>query len=251
MASAAAAAAAAENNDGVGKGTLTLTDSVKRELYNETPPIDNDGDVAPSSAKKRKTINYDNTEDDDWVNVGRLGFYLETRRTGAAPEFDNDLIQELTSHSGKMLSLQPFDDSYNPSAIRVKIPGRSFDTIWKYGGDVFLTKFLTWSSQRTRCKVSLPSSIEVLDDPKRKCCVLIPIDIDFYLHKEINLLEHPGKNVKRQVKQLIHYMRGGTQPNPARYQWPIVRDEIVEECERNADVMDRLMKKKTAKDWWK
>jgi hypothetical protein len=73
----------------------------------------------------------------------------------------------------------------------------------------------------------------------------------FYIHKEMNLLDEPGKNVKRQVKQLIHYMRGGMQPNPARYQWPIVREEFAEDCERNADVMDRLMKKKTAKDWWK
>jgi len=31
---------------------------------------------------------------------------------------------------------------------------------------------------------------------------------------------------------------------------PLVREEI-DECERNANVMDRLMKKKTAKDWWK
>ena len=58
-------------------------------------------------------------------------------------------------------------------------------------------------------------------------------------------------NVKRQVKQLINYMRGGSQPNPAKYEWPIVREEIVNECERNANIMDRLMKKKTAKDWWK
>jgi hypothetical protein len=46
-------------------------------------------------------------------------------------------------------------------------------------------------------------------------------------------------------------MRGGSQPNPAKYEWPIVREEIVNECERNAIIMDRWMKKKTAKDWWK
>ena len=62
MSAAAAAAAAAGNNDGVGKGTLTLTDSVKRELYNETP----------TSSKKRKTSNVDNNKDDEWVNVGTL-----------------------------------------------------------------------------------------------------------------------------------------------------------------------------------
>ena len=150
-----------------------------------------------------------------------------------------------------MLSLKPHDDSYNPSQIRVQIPGRTFDNIWKYGGDVFLTKFILWSNQRTKIMASLPSTIEVLDDPKRKTWALIPIDIHFYLHKDINLLEHPGTNVKCQVKQLINYMRGGSQPNPAKYEWPIVREEIVNECERNANIMDRLMKKKTAKDWWK
>jgi hypothetical protein len=118
----------------VGKGTLTLTDSVKRELYNETSPIigNDGGDVAPStSSKKRKTSNnVDNTnEDDDWVNVGTLGFYLEIKRrtTGAAAatETDNDLIlKEFTSYSGKMFSVQPyFNDSYNPYQIRVMIPG--------------------------------------------------------------------------------------------------------------------------------
>jgi hypothetical protein len=160
-----------DNNDGVGKGNLTLTDSVKLELYNEeTPPIDNDDDhVAPSSSKRIKLSNdtKNEMEEDDWVNVGRLGFYLETTRNDATPKFQNDLIQELTPHSGKMLSLYPWDDSYNPSQIRVKIPGRPFDCIWKYGGDVFLSKFLKWSSQKTKCKASLPSAIEVLDDPKR------------------------------------------------------------------------------------
>ena len=198
MSAAAAAAAAAGNNDGVGKGTLTLTDSVKRELYNETP----------TSSKKRKTSNVDNNKDDEWVNVGTLGFYLEIKRRtgGTAPELDNDLIiQEFTSHSGKKLSVPPFDDSYNPYQIRVTIPGRSgIISIWKYSGDVFLSKFLTWSSRQTRCKASLPSNIEVLDDPKRKCWVLVPIDIHFYIHKEMNLLDKPGKNVKCQVKQLIY-----------------------------------------------
>ena len=52
------------------------------------------------------------------------------------------------------------------------------------------------------------------------------------------------------MKQLIHYMRGGSQPNQAKYEWPIVSEEIVDECERNVNIMDRLMKKKTAKDWW-
>ena len=201
----------------------------------------------------------DNTnEDDDWVNVGTLGFYLEIKRrtTGAAAatETDNDLVlKEFTSHSGKMFSVQPyFNDSYNPYQIRVMIPGRyGITSIWKYSGDAFLSKFLTLSTKRTRCKASLPSNVEALDDPKRKCWMLIPIDVHFYIHKEMNLLEEPGKNVKRQVKQLMHYMRGGTQPNPARYQWPIVREECAEDCERNADVMGRLMKKKTAKDWWK
>ena len=53
-------------------------------------------------------------------------------------------------------------------------------------------------------------------------------DVHFYHHKDINLLEYPGMNVKRQVKQLIHYMRGGSQPNPAKYEWPIVSEEIVD-----------------------
>ena len=247
----------------VGKGKLTLTDAVKRELYNEETTIDsndkdndNDGEHASKKVKLSNDTTIKNEKkkdelDECWVKVGRLGFYLETPRSDASPKFENDTIQELSPHSGKMLSLELQDDSYNPSQIRVKIPGRTFDNIWKYGGDVFLTKFILWSNQRTKIMASLPSTIEVLDDPKRKTWALIPIDIHFYLHKDINLLEHPGMNVKRQVKQLIHYMRGGSQPNPAKYEWPIVREEIVNECERNANIMDRLMKKKTAKDWWK
>ena len=46
-------------------------------------------------------------------------------------------------------------------------------------------------------------------------------------------------------------MRGGAQPNPARYSWPNVTEEIASECIENANLMDRLMKKKTAKEWWK
>jgi len=42
---------------------------------------------------------------------------------------------------------------------------------------------------------SLPFNIEVLDDPKRKTWALIPMDVHFYLHKNINLLKHPGMNV--------------------------------------------------------
>lgn len=90
----------------------------------------------------------------------------------------------------------------------------------------------------------------MLDDPKRKTWALVPIDIHFRLHREIDVLDG-DKNVKRQVKALINYMRGGTQPNPARHTWPVVREEIAEECVKNANVLERLMKKKTAKDWWK
>ena len=72
-----------------------------------------------------------------------------------------------------MLSLKPHDDSYNPSQIRVQIPGWTFDNIWKYGGDAFLTKLLLCSNQRTKVMASLPSTIEVLDDPKRKTWALI------------------------------------------------------------------------------
>ena len=46
-------------------------------------------------------------------------------------------------------------------------------------------------------------------------------------------------------------MRGGTQPNPAKCTWPVVREEMTKECIENAKLMERLMKKKTAKDWWK
>ena len=225
--------AAANDNEGIGKGKLILTDSVKRELTST-----ND---APS--KKRKT-----NDDDEWIHVGKLGFYLEIPRGNN----NNSLIAELKPHTGKMLEVSPHDDSYNPSAIRVAIPGRTFTTLWKYGGDIYLTRFLT-HSRRTKCMACFPEDIEleVFDDPKRKTWSLIPIDIHFYLHKEINLLDGPDKNVKRQVKQLINYMRGGTQPNPATYAWPIVREEIVKECGENADRLERLMKKKTAKDWWK
>ena len=43
-------------------------------------------------------------------------------------------------------------------------------------------------------------------------------------------------------------MRGGTQPNPAKCTWPVVREEMTKECIENAKLMERLMKKKTAKD---
>ena len=248
MASVAAAAkeekktasAPPSNNDGVGKGTLNLPDSVKRELYNE-----------PSScaSKKRKT-NDNSNSNEEWVNVGRLGFYLEIPRGMSK----TNLIKKLKQHTNKMLSVTPLDDSRNPSAIQVGIPGRRYDTIWKYGGDIYLTRFLMGAgySRRTKCQASLPDNIEILDDPKRKKTFwLIPIDIHFFLHKEIDLFDHPDKNVKRQIKQLINYMRGGTLPYPAIYTWPIVREEIAMECMENASVLDRLMKKKTAKDWWK
>lgn len=221
------------NDDGVGKGKLILTDSVKRELTSS--------DAA--SSKKRKS-----NEDDEWIHVGRLGFDLEIPRGND----ENALIAELKKHTGKMLKVEPHDDSYNPSAIRVAVPGQRFTTIWKYGGDIYLTRFLMHSRGRTKCMACFPEDgeLEVMDDPKRKSFWLVPIDIHFYLHKEIDLMDE-HKNVKRQVKQLINYMRGGTQPNPAKYSWPIVREEIAEECRKNADLMERLLKKKTAKDWWK
>lgn len=93
--------------------------------------------------------------------------------------------------------------------------------------------------------------LDVLDDPKRKSFWLVPIDVHFLLNKEIDSLDNSDKNVKLQVKQLINYMRGGTQTNPARYTWPVVRVEIAQECAKNADMVERLMKKRTAKDWWK
>ncbi|KAL7498400.1 hypothetical protein ACHAWT_007337 [Skeletonema menzelii] len=226
---------AAHVDDGVGKGKLILTDSLKRELTCDTGAL--------SQSKKKKP-----NEEDQWVNAGRLGFYLEIPR-GRNPAA---LIKELKPHCGKMLEVNPWDDSYNPSAIRVAVPGRTYTTVWKFGGDIYLTRFLSWS-RRTKCMACFPEDIEleVQDDPKRKSFWLVPIDIHFLLHKEIDLLNDPDKNVKRQVKQLINYMRGGTQPNPARYTWPILRGEIAEECAKNADMVERLMKKKTAKDWWK
>lgn len=232
--------ASSEPNDGVGKGTLALTDSVKRELYNEEQPS-----TSCASAQKKKRKKNNDATDEEWVNVGRLGFYLEIPR----PRNQESLVEQLKLHSGKMLSVTPHDDSYNPSAILVGIPGHPHTTVWKYGGDIYLTRLLTYS-RRTKCIACLPDSIEVLDDPKRKTWALVPIDIHFRLHREIDVLDG-DKNVKRQVKALINYMRGGTQPNPARHTWPVVREEIAEECVKNANVLERLMKKKTAKDWWK
>ena len=218
---------------GVGKGTLALSSSVKRELNNEI-----------GASKKRKT-------DDEWVNVGRMGFYLEIPKSGST----KNLIQELKPHAGKILSVKPHDDSYNPMAVRVGIPGRTHTTIWKYGGDAFINRFLYYGvasqDSHTRCNASIPDDVEVLDDPKRKTWWLVPVDVHFYLHKEINLFEHPDSNVKRQIKQLVNYLRGGTQPNPPVHAWPIVRSEIEGECKKTADMVDRLMKKRTAKDWWK
>ena len=232
-----------ENDDGVGKGKLILTDSVKRELNNEELSNGNACNDEAAPAKKRKP----NTDEQEaWKHVGRLEFYLEIPRS----KNRTSLIEDLQSHSGKTLKVSLHDDSYNPNAIRVSIPGRRLTTIWKYGGDVFLNKFL-WYSRKTKCTASIPSTIEVLDDPKRKTFWLVPIDIHFYLHKAIDLFNHPDKNVKRQVKQLVNYMRGGTQPNPAKYTWPVVREDIAVECIRNAAVIERLMKKKTAKEWWK
>lgn len=124
-------------------------------------------------------------------------------------------------------------------------------TIWKYGGDVFHSKFLCWSRGKTKCEASLPSELEVLDDPKRKTFWLVPVNVHFFLKEDIDLLNHPGKNVKRQVMQLRNYLRGGSQPNPAKYAWPIVGEDVASECEKKARLLDRLMKKKTAKDWWK
>jgi len=233
-----------ENEDGVGKGNVTLTDSVKRELNNDEPSTDSASNNAAAPAKKRKP---NTSEQQAWKHVGRLEFYLEIPRV----KNPTALIEDLQSHSGKVLKVSPHDDSYNPSAIRVGIPGRRLTTIWKYGGDVFLSKFLMYS-RKTKCTASFPSKkIEVVDDPKRKTFCLVPIDIHFYLHEEIDLFNHPDKNVKRQVKQLINYMRGGTQPNPAKYTWPIVREDRAVECARNAYVIENLMKKKTAKEWWK
>eukprot|EP00584_Thalassiosira_punctigera_P002143 CAMPEP_0172531532 /NCGR_PEP_ID=MMETSP1067-20121228/4904_1 /TAXON_ID=265564 ORGANISM="Thalassiosira punctigera, Strain Tpunct2005C2" /NCGR_SAMPLE_ID=MMETSP1067 /ASSEMBLY_ACC=CAM_ASM_000444 /LENGTH=234 /DNA_ID=CAMNT_0013315923 /DNA_START=76 /DNA_END=780 /DNA_ORIENTATION=+ len=217
--------------DGVGKGTLTLSSSLKRELNNEV-----------SASKKRKT-------DDEWVNVGRMQFYLEIRKKGSK----ENLTKELKPNAGKILSVKPHDDSANPLAIRVGVPGRTHTTIWKRGGDAFLNRFLYYGrdSHHTRCEASIDDDVEVLDDPKRKTWWLVPVNIHFYLHKEIDLFERPDSVVKRQVKQLVKYLRGGTQPNPPKYAWPIVHSDIAEECNRNADMVDRLMEKRTAKNWWK
>ena len=95
--------------------------------------------------------------------------------------------------------------SYNPSQLRVQIPGPEMDIWWggyafspnqvyivfkstnqgqqipgqileyKFlvghltisGSSILLTKFLLCSSQRTKIMASLPFNIEVLDDPKR------------------------------------------------------------------------------------
>ena len=234
-------ASVTSSNDGIGKGTLEIPESIKRELYNEQGSSDN-----PKTKKMKH--NNDNDGNEEWINVGRLEFYLEIPRGSS----ESNLINELKQHKKKM-SVTPHDDSYNMCAIRVGVPGRRYTTIWKYGGDKFITKFLIYScpSLRTKCDASFPDTIEVLDDPKRKTYWLVPIYIHFYLHKEIDLFNHPDKNVKRQVKQLINYMRGGAQPNPARYSWPNVTEEIANECIENANLMDRLMKKKTAKEWWK
>lgn len=216
----------------VGKGTLALSESVKRELYNE--------DGAPTDRKKQRK------NDEEWINVGRLGFYLEIPKKRS----ESDLIEQLKSQAGKRLSVTPHDDSCNPMAVRVGIPGRRYDTIWKYGGDAFLSKFLSWS-RRTKCEAEIiPTEMEVLDDPKRKTFWLVPVDVHFFLHRDIDILNQ-DKDVKRQVMQLRNYMRGGTQPNPAKYAWPIVRRDIADECCEKASLLDRLMKKKTAKDWWK
>lgn len=67
-----------------------------------------------------------------WVNVGRLGFYLEIPRDGDPTA----LIKELEPHSGKMLEVHPWDNTYNPSAIRVAVPGRTYTTLRKFGGDI-------------------------------------------------------------------------------------------------------------------
>ena len=227
------------NIAGIGKGELILPKKIKRELYNETY------DGTPH--KKRKNNNTNN----EWIDCGKLEFYLEVPRV--APGSEEKLIKELQQHRNKLLKVTPHDDSYNPSQIRVGIPGRIYDCIWRYGGDIYLTRFLAGGGygKRTKLEASIPDQIEIFDDPKRLSYSLVTIDIHFYLHKDINLFEHPGKNVKRQVKQLINYMRGGTQPNPAKCTWPVIREDMEKECIENANMMDRLMKKKTAKDWWK
>lgn len=150
--------------------------------------------------------------------------------------------------------MKPHDDSFNPMAIRVGVPGRTHTTIWKHGGDAFLNRFLAYtygSACRTKCAAAIPDDVEVLDDPKRKTWWLVPVDVHFLLHRDIDLFSHPDSNVKRQVKQLSRYLRGGTQPNPPRYAWPIVKPDTADECAESANMVDRLMKKRTAKDWWK
>jgi hypothetical protein len=110
--------------------TLSSESSVKRELYNEETTIDsNDNDNDGEHASKKIKLSNDTTNmnekkkdelDECWVNVGRLGFYLEIPRSDASPKFENDTIQQLSPHSGKMLSLKPHDDSYNPCQIVYK-----------------------------------------------------------------------------------------------------------------------------------
>jgi hypothetical protein len=59
----------------------------------------------------------------------------------------------------------------------------------------------------------------------------------------INLLEHPGSNVKRQVKQLIHYMRGG----PSMSGQLLVRRSLM--SVKGMQILWIGDEKKTAKDW--
>ena len=89
------------NVAGVGKGKLILPKKIKRELYNETY------DGIPH--KKRKN----NNTNDEWIDCGKLEFYLEIPRV--APGSEEKLIKELQQHTNKMLKVTPHDDSYNPS----------------------------------------------------------------------------------------------------------------------------------------
>ena len=87
----------------VGKGKLTLTDAVKRELYNEETTIDsndkdndNDGEHASKKVKLSNDTTIKNEKkkdelDECWVKVGRLGFYL--RHLGRMPLRNSRIIQ--------------------------------------------------------------------------------------------------------------------------------------------------------------
>lgn len=232
-----------ENVDGVGigKGELVLPHAIKRELYNHPPK-------EGSAPKKAKTEEAEN----DWVDAGRMGFFVEI------PKRDNSsadsLAKDMRQLAGKQLKMYPYDESCNAFAVRVKVPGRRCTTIWKYGGDQFLSRFLSNGRRgMTRCEAVIRpgKEMEVLDDPKRKTFRLVSVDVHFSLHKDIDLLTSGmDTNVKRQVKQLIGYLRGGTQPNPGSCIWPTMRKEDEDDCLQRADRLERLLKKRTAKNWW-